>query len=102
MPRASLAARGMDPRQLPRDPEPGLIEMRDRRGGDLAADRLQRPAERRDDPPGHGGDRRRRDADAEQLREDLPGPEPGQELPYARTARTPSSIESCRVSVPIN
>jgi len=55
--------------------------MRDRGGGDRAADRLQRRAERAGDPAGHGGDRVGGEGHAEQLGQDLAGPVAGQEVP---------------------
>ncbi len=41
---------GVDPGELPGDPEPGLIEVRHPGGGDRGADRFQRAAERPGDP----------------------------------------------------
>ena len=73
--------RGVDPGEAARDPEPGLVEVRDRGSGQRAADRLERRRDGAGDLPGHGGDRARRGGEAEQVRHRLAGPVPGQELP---------------------
>jgi hypothetical protein len=71
----------MDPSQPPRDPEPGLVEVRHRHRDQRRPDGIQAAAQRAGDPLDHAGDRARGDRDAEQLAHRLAGAMPGQELP---------------------
>ena len=71
----------MHPGQLPGDPEPGLVEVRDLRGGQRPDDRLQRRADEPGDLPGHRRQRGRGRCAAEHLAQRGAGPVPRQELP---------------------
>jgi hypothetical protein len=77
-----LAGAGaVHPSQLPFHPEPGLVEPCYRAGGDLLTGVLQEAIELPGGAGGDGGDRPRRDRDAEQVGQRLRGPLLRQELP---------------------